>query len=168
MSASAFDPATTTRPIPALLSYYLVIAGLTLVGFPFVVLPLYFKYHTMRYAFDDEGVSMSWGILFRREIALTYRRIQDIHVSRNIIQRWFGLATVAVQTASGAAGAEMSIEGVADVEGLRDYLYARMRGASDDADDGAALEDGDEALRLLESIRDELRARNRASGETAP
>ena len=40
----------------------------------------WFRYHTMRYRFDAEGVSMSWGILFRREVLLNYSRIQDIHL----------------------------------------------------------------------------------------
>ncbi len=43
-----------------------------------------------------------------------------------------GLATISLQTASGNAGAEMSIEGVLEAEALRDFLYARMRGAKDD------------------------------------
>src|SRR5262245_5340948 len=124
-----FDARTITRPDPSLLNYYIVMSVLSTVAFPFVFLPLYFKYHTLRYRFDDEGVSMAWGILFRREVYLTYRRIQDIHVSRNIIQRWMGLATVAVQTASGSSGPQMSIEGVLEVDALRDFLYHKMRGA---------------------------------------
>jgi len=151
-------------------------AGLTVVGFPFVILPLYFKYRTLKYEIDDEGVSMSWGLLFQREIYLTYRRIQDIHVSRNVIHRWLGLADVAIQTASGSAGAEMTIEGVRNPEALRDYLYARMRGvkapttAAESEAPGAAQEEPaaagaesdaaeDEALILLREIRDALRAR---------
>jgi len=164
--SSHFDPTTITRPDPALLRYYLVVSLLTVVGFPFVFLPLYFKYHTLKFRFDESGVSMSWGILFRREIHLTYRRIQDIHLTRNLIQRWMGLATVGIQTASGSSGPEMSIEGVLQAEQLRDYLYAEMRGAkgevnvagvsgSESALDAAAPED--EALALLREIRDELR-----------
>ena len=102
-SEAPFDPATITRPDRSLLNYYVIVAMLTVAGFPFLILPFYFKYHTMRYRFDDEGVAMSWGVLFRREINLTYRRIQDIHVTRNLLQRWMGLATVAIQTASGSA-----------------------------------------------------------------
>ncbi|MEX0937716.1 MAG: PH domain-containing protein [Pirellulales bacterium] len=160
-----FDPTAITRPDPTLLQYYLVISLLTLVGFPFVFLPLLFKYYTLKYRFDDSGISMSWGILFRREIHLTYRRIQDIHLTRNLIQRWMGLATVGVQTASGSAGPEMSIEGVLQAEQLRDFLYAEMRGAkaeassdlpaTGDARDAQATDD--EALSLLREIRDELR-----------
>lgn len=166
-----FDPRIITRPIRGLLTYYTIVAAMTVLGFPFVFPPLYFKYHTMRYKFDDEGVSMSWGFLFRREIYLTFRRIQDIHVSRNIIQRWLGLASVSVQTASGSAGAEMTIEGVEDPEALRDYLYSRMRGARGDDDEGDETPGGggDEALALLREIRDDLRrlAQTR-SREAAP
>lgn len=168
------NPTTITRPDPALLQYYLVVSLLTVVGFPFVFLPLFFKYQTLKYRFDDSGVSMSWGLLFRREIHLTYRRIQDIHLTRNVIQRWMGLATVGIQTASGSAGPEMSIEGVLQAEQLRDYLYAEMRGAKGDLDSthppkSDALHSpapDDEALSLLREIRDALR--QLAAGRTEP
>lgn len=160
-----FDPKAITRPDPRLMKYYLVIALLTGPMFPIVILPLYFKYETLKYKFDDSGISMSWGILFRREIYLTYRRIQDIHLTRNLIQRWFGLATVAVQTASGNAAAEMSIEGVLAADELRDYLYGRMRGARGEiataSEHAAATTDAhpaDEPTILLREIRDALRS----------
>ena len=125
---TSFDPTTVTRPDARLLKYYIVTALFGGPLFPIVFLPLYFTYHTLKYRIDDSGIAMSWGILFRKEVYLTYRRIQDIHLTRNLIQRWFGLATVAVQTASGNAAAEMSIEGILEAEELRDYLYAQMRG----------------------------------------
>ncbi len=71
---------------------------------------------------------MRWGVLFQREVLLTYRRIQDIHVTRDLIQRWLGLATVSIQTASGSSSPEMKIEGILQAEELRDYLYQKMRG----------------------------------------
>jgi putative membrane protein len=72
---------------------------------------------------------MSYGLIFKRETLLTYRRIQDIHLTHNIVQRWLGLATVSVQTASGSAGAEIAIDGILEFDALRDFLYQRMRGA---------------------------------------
>ena len=116
------------RPHPRLLLYYVVRA--MLVPFWLVVLPYhYFRYSTMRYRFDAEGVMMSWGVLFRREITLTYARIQDIHLTSNFVQRWFGLANVEIQTASASSGAEMTIEGCLEYEAIRDYLYGKMRGS---------------------------------------
>ena len=161
-SPDRFDPRTITRPEPVLLKYYALTALLSGPLFPITFLPLYFKYITLRYQFDETGVSMKWGILFRKEIHLTYRRIQDIHLTRNIVQRWMGLATVAIQTASGSAGPEMSIDGILQPDALRDYLYAQMRGARGDTDDDTSkAPDGnnaDEALALLREIRDLLKA----------
>jgi putative membrane protein len=162
----AFDPSRISRPDPALMRYYLVVALLTGPGFPITIVPLAFKYMTLRYAFEEDGISMRWGVLFRREIHLTYRRIQDIHLTRGLIQRWMGLATVAIQTASGSAGPEMSIEGILEAAELRDYLYSRMRGArgDDEAADASLAGSGvspdttgDEVLRTLHEIRDALR-----------
>lgn len=117
------------RPDSRLLTYY----GLSsLVAGPFFFIPflvLYLRYRTMRYVVEDEGITMRWGALFRREISLTYARIQDIHLSSNVIERWLGLAKIQVQTASGSATAEMTIEGMLAFEEMRDFLYARMRGA---------------------------------------
>lgn len=160
-----FNPKAITRPDARLMKYYLVTALLTGPMFPIVILPLYFKYETLKYRFDDSGISMSWGILFRKEIYLTYRRIQDIHLTRNLIQRWFGLATVAVQTASGNATAEMSIDGIIEADELRDYLYTRMRGARGESDASSvtatSTADGqvaDEPVVLLREIRDALQS----------
>lgn len=167
----AFDPASITRPDPALLTYYVVTALLTVVGFPFAIGPLLCRYFTLRYRFDDKGVSMAWGVLFHRETYLAYRRIQDIHVSRNLIQRWLGLATLSVQTASGSAGAEMAIEGIRDPEHLRDFLYTQMRGARQNVPaSGEGVATGgdaaaaDEATELLREIRDALRRLNGDAG----
>ena len=117
------------RPDSSLMSYYVLASLVAGPFFPFVLVPLYFRYHTMRYRFSDEGVSMRWGILFRKEINLTFARIQDIHLTSNFVERWLGLARIQIQTASGSAKAEMVIEGITHCRGLRDFLYSRMRGA---------------------------------------
>ena len=119
------------RPAPNLFTYY-ALSSLVLGPLFFVLLiPLYFRYHTLRYRFDEEGISVRWGILFRREINLTYARIQDIHLRSNFVERWLNLARIEVQTASGSAGAEMTLEGLLEFEEIRDYLYSRMRGSKD-------------------------------------
>lgn len=170
-AADVFDPRRITRPAPALMNYYVVASLLTGPAFPIMLLVGWFRYMTLRYRFDDEGVWMGVGVLFKREVNLTYRRIQDIHVTRGIIQRWFGLATVSVQTASGSATAEMSIEGVLEAEQLRDFLYVKMRGARglDDHPAPATPSPGApspsaEALAILTDIRDALRPPRGESG----
>jgi uncharacterized protein len=154
-SSQPFDPNHLERPHSSLLTYYALMSLLTGPGALVMFWPLFFKYETLRYKFEDDGMSMSWGILFRHEINLTYRRIQDIHLTRNIIQRWLGLATLSIQTASGSARPEMGIEGILKPEKLRDYLYSKMRGAREHTD----VHPQDEALVLLREIRDLLSKR---------
>ncbi len=156
----SFDPASIQRPDPLLMRYYFLTSLLTGPLLPIVILPLWFRYVTLQYKLDDEGVSMRWGILFRKEVYLTYRRIQDIHVTKNFIQRWMGLAKISIQTASGSSAAEMTIEGILQPEILRDYLYSKMRGARNETQTNSHGNASDKkqtsATAHLESIRDSM------------
>jgi len=128
-TGTGLDLRTLERPHRNLLVYYLLRSLLSGPLFPLVAPLHWLRYRTLRYRFDDEGVSMRWGVFFRREISLTYARLQDIHLQSNLVERWFGLGRVELQTASGSAKAEMTIEGLQDFAEVRDYLYSRMRGA---------------------------------------
>lgn len=157
------------RPHPSLWTYYVICSLFTGPAIVFTLPYLYFRYHTLRYRFDEEGIHMKVGILFRQEVNLTYARIQDIHLRSGLIQRWFGLANVQIQTASGSANAEMVIEGFKEYEAIRDFLYTRMRGyqarTAGSHPAGAASPSvaspqpnaEAEAVSLLLSIRDELK-----------
>lgn len=146
------------------MTYYAIKSLLANVGLPVVLPLLYFRYHTMRYRFDEEGIRMSWGILFRHEIVLNYSRIQDIHLRSSWIERMLGLARIEIQTASGSAGAEMTLEGMANPDEMRDFLYSRMRGARDPhpgvADSAGALEEASAGglAAILGEVANELRA----------
>jgi putative membrane protein len=155
------------RPHPALWKYYIIRSILTGPGIVVSLPYLFFRYYTLRYRFDGEGIHMRVGILFRREINLTYARIQDIHLRSGLIQRWLGIANLEVQTASGSASAELVIEGFKEFELIRDFLYTRMRGyqahpsaprttavTSDTPPTSGGNED---VVSLLLGIRDELR-----------
>ena len=165
-------------PDPALWTLYIVRALLTGPGL-IVLLPyLYFRYHTLRYTFDEEGIHMRVGILFRSEVNLTYARIQDIHLRSGLLQRWLGLADVQIQTASGSADAELVIEGFKNFEAIRDFLYTRMRGyhagtkpatvASPDSTSAPDIDANAEVLSLLRTIRDELRVTRESLGKRPP
>jgi putative membrane protein len=120
-----------------LLVYY-ALQSLVLGPFFFVLLlPRFFKYRSLRYHLEDQGVAAEWGVLFRHEISLGYSRIQDIHLASNLLERWLGLARIQVQTASGSSEAEMTIEGLPDAAEVRDWIYSKMRGAGRRAPGGA-------------------------------
>jgi uncharacterized membrane protein YdbT with pleckstrin-like domain len=148
---------TTRAPDPSLLGYYVLSSLAAGPFFLFVLIPLFFKYRTLRYELDEEGITMRWGILFRREISLAYARIQDIHLSSNVIERWFGLAKIQVQTASASAKAEMTIEGLRDYEAIRDFLYTRMRGARDGVSAATTQAGSAHAPALLDELTSTLR-----------
>jgi putative membrane protein len=157
------------RPHPNLWKLYIIRAICT-GPLAVILLPyLYFRYHTLQYRFDAEGIHMKVGILFRREVNVTYARIQDIHLSSGFIQRWLRLADVQIQTASGNAGAELTIEGFMEFEAIRDFLYSKMRATREQparpaaaAPDPAGIGASEETVALLLAIRDELRATREA------
>ena len=113
---------------------------------------------------------MRWGVLFRREVTLTFGRIQDIHLSRGLLERWLGLGTIHIQTAAGSSGSEMAVVGLTEHKVVRDFLYLRMRGArfgdqagqdravATDAAEPETGPDDDEIVGLLTEIRDGVRA----------
>lgn len=161
-----------TRPHPDLWKYYLLGCLAFPPAFPFLVLPAWFRYSTMRYQFTAEGISMRWGILFRREIIVNYARIQDIHLRSNVVERWLGLGRILVQTASGNSGAEMTLEGLKEFEAVRDFLYSKMRGVQDPAHSAArttAAPGNDAALAAaLHEVAQELRATRLALAQRLP
>jgi putative membrane protein len=145
------------RPSPELFKYYLLSSLLLGPLFFVALIPLYFRYHTMRYSFDEEGISMKWGILFRREITLTYARIQDIHLTSNLIERWLRLARIQIQTASASASAEMTLEGLHEFAEVRDFLYSKMRGVKETPHHPAAAAPEDDLAVVLREVAAELR-----------
>jgi putative membrane protein len=158
------------RPSPMLLKLYII---RSILSGPFIIfsLPvLLFRYHTLKYRFDSEGISMKWGLIFRREINLTFARIQDIHLTSGVIQRWLGLADLKIQTASGSAEPEMTLEGIVEYEALRDFLYTKMRGyrelsamhVAPPVVAGQNVQIDAEAVKILTDISNELRATREA------
>jgi uncharacterized membrane protein YdbT with pleckstrin-like domain len=141
------------RPRESLWKYYVLKAIAANVALPVLLPYLYFRYHTMRYRFDADGIHMKWGIIFRREVLLNYSRIQDIHLRSNLIERWLGLARIEIQTASGSDASNMTLEGMEDPEGMRDFLYSRMRGAREEKAPATA----DPLAAVLLEIAGELR-----------
>ena len=172
------DIRTIERPSQRLLTYYLLSSFALGPLFFLALVPRLVRFYTLRYRFDEEGVSASWGKLFRREVHLAYDRIQDIHLRSNVVERWLSLARIEIQTASGSAKAELTIEGIESYEEVRDYLYSQMRGvdtrsmspafaarepAGETAELGAVLS---EIAAELRALRVSVEAGNSASSQS--
>ncbi|MFT4974579.1 MAG: putative membrane protein YdbT with pleckstrin-like domain [Myxococcota bacterium] len=157
------------RPDPKVVRLYLlnsVLVSLSSCGIalPFVLLaaiPVFIRYQTMRYRIDKDGIGLSWGWLNRQESHITFDKIQDIHLHRSFLERWLGLGTIRIQTASGNMAAEITLFGLIKFDDLRDYLYDRMRIKDDSTAPTAAPAAGsiadDAVVAVLQELRDEVR-----------
>jgi putative membrane protein len=125
-----------------------------LVCYAIAALALYVRFLTLRYEFAEDGFTRRWGLFFRRESFLAYGKIQDAQVSQGAVERFFGIGTVAIQTAAGTRGFEESIEGLREFNLVRDFLYGHMRGAH--AKPSAPSVPAE--IGLVNEIRDEMRA----------
>ena len=162
----AAGPMGLRRPHRNLLAYWFLQSLLLGPLFFVLFVPRLFKFRSLRYHLEDDGVAAEWGVLFRHEISLGYARIQDIHLASNLLERWLGLARIQVQTASGSSEAEMTIEGLPDAAEVRDWIYSKMRGAArrapvgeqgDDATGGTGAAAPDAVVTALREVAAELR-----------
>jgi putative membrane protein len=71
-----------------------------------------------------EGVAIQHGVLRSVHETLMYGRIQDILITRSLLQRLLGLATVTLQSASGTPGVIPALA-VADATALREVILQR-------------------------------------------
>jgi membrane protein YdbS with pleckstrin-like domain len=77
------------------------------------------------YAERDEDLLITHGLLFRRLVVVPYGRMQFVDVTAGPLERWAGIVTVQLHTASAASDAR--IPGLLPDEGarLRDQLAER-------------------------------------------
>ncbi|ERH01483.1 MAG: putative membrane protein, partial [Halonotius sp. J07HN6] len=93
-------------------------------------------YRRFRYAFTDDTFDVSWGVFNRRDREIPYDRMQNVDISRTILQRALRLSEVSVETAGGGS-TEASITYVtADAATeIQSEIRHRKRAASEDHHD---------------------------------
>lgn len=107
-----------------------------------IVIPLFLgalQYWFYRYSMGEEGLEVRWGVISRQVRMIPYEKIQNIDTTRTLFHRWFGVADVLVQTASGVEPeAVMQVLSLPQVEELRSLVFER-KGALE-AKAGSTLE----------------------------
>jgi len=80
-----------------------------------------FRYFTLRYRFADDELVIRQGLIFRNERHIPYARIQNIDLVQNPLHRWWKVANVRLETASGrepeAVLKVLSLDGVEEMRG---------------------------------------------------
>ena len=103
-------------------------------------------YQRYQYTFTTNTFDIESGVLNRREREIPYGRVQNVDISRNIVQRLLGLSAINIETAGGGS-TEAAIRYVtADAATtIQDEVRRRKRGDSQQQTDGQAVDDEAEA-----------------------
>lgn len=80
----------------------LVVGILTAAAIAFVFTYELAYFERFEYEFTDDTFDIRSGVISRREREIPYRRIQNVDISRNVIQRLIGIAAVSLETAGGS------------------------------------------------------------------
>lgn len=82
---------------------FVLLAALGFVGI--VSISLLWEYVVWRrydYFFEEDSLKITHGVLRRKERDIPYRRIQNVNIRKNIVQRALGIAKVDFETAGGS------------------------------------------------------------------
>lgn len=157
---------------PALRTYWLVNAAwVMLVSCVFSpLIPLWFMgigqwwtrkaYNALQCHLTERSLVVRSGVSNKVEKNIPLEKITDLSLRQGIIQRWFGVHEIRVETAggSGGAGPDAMLVGVVEAEAFRDAVLARRDEVSGTASSGpkAISQTEGETLAVLMDIRDSL------------
>lgn len=106
--------------------WMLIIGLLLTLGGPLVRCVFIFRQvSAMGYKIRPADLLIESGIMYRRTVVVPYARMQYVDVTASPLERFFGLATVTLHTAS--AGSDATVPGLkrADADRLRELLSER-------------------------------------------
>jgi len=95
-------------------TFLLLIVGILLAALTYEI--AYYK--RFGYELTDDTFDIRSGVFSRREREIPYGRIQNVDISRNVLQRLVGLSAVNIETAGGGS-TEAAIQYVTAFEGKR-------------------------------------------------
>ncbi|MFB6080828.1 MAG: PH domain-containing protein [Haloferacaceae archaeon] len=117
------------------------LAGIGLIGVGLLALVAYEVAYWRRYEYDltPETFDIRSGVISRREREIPLRRIQNVDIRRNVVQRLLGIAAIDLETAGGG-GTEAAVRYVpfAEAKRLQREIADLKRSAAERAPAGAA------------------------------
>ena len=143
LSGTGVAPVPLTRP---------VLVAFAVAGFVAAAAWQVAYYRRFEYDLTDDGLEIASGVVSRRHREIPLRRVQNVDISRNVVQRALGLAALDLETAGGG-GTEASLRYVAydEAKRLQREIQRRKRGAN-----GAKPEDEEMDAREREDSLFEL------------
>jgi len=107
-------------------SIFLVCAIIGAVLVPFWI-PMF--WNTLKYTIQDDRVTYTGGVLFKKRITVPFTKITNINIHEGPIERIFGVGRLRIQTAgmSGQTGAELVMYGISDLDHMRSTVFERVK-----------------------------------------
>jgi len=102
------------------------ISGITvLIAYNFIISILGFP--KKGYLLREKDISYKTGLIYYKQISVTFNRIQHVEVSQGILAKFFGLSSVKIFTAGGSAS-DLSIPGLltADAQKLKAFISEKI------------------------------------------
>jgi len=132
----AVELALKTSEENTLLQFYsdiLKVSNLVMISVVLAFIFMVWQYMLTRswvYEISDEFFRSEYGVLSKKQVTLSFDKVQNVDITRSFIERLFGLATVHIQT-SGSSVAEGIVPGLerADAERVRDDILYRSSNA---------------------------------------
>ena len=155
-------------------------AGVFLASIPVTYFLQRLNYEMRWYIVTDRSLRIRSGIVWLREITMTFANIQEIRVTANPIERCLRLANVEVRSAGGgdshghgtsSSGHVGRFAGVDNADAIRDLMVERLRVYRDsglgektvEAREAPALSEARVALQEARALRNALAAGPRSS-----
>lgn len=99
---------------------------------------IHLRYDTTWYVLTSRSLRARHGVWVIRELTLTFENVQNVRIVQGPLQRYYGIASVLVETAGGGSGAggkgehagighHASIDGITNAEEVRDLILSHMR-----------------------------------------
>jgi putative membrane protein len=110
-------------------------------------------YRRFRYELTADTLDIGSGVVSRREREIPLRRIQNVDISREVVQRAFGIAAVGIETAGGGE-TEASLQYVSYEEAKRLQRDIQRRKRGETVDESATTDERAEQGELLFELTD--------------
>lgn len=117
---------------PAAMTYMTFVSFPILLIFLFVFFWVGKYYRTIIYKITKSEIEWRRGVWFRNMGVVPYNRITNVDVSQGPVSRALGFGSLKIQTAGysspNARSSEIKLDGIVDLEGLRETMMEFVRG----------------------------------------
>ncbi|MDR9434756.1 PH domain-containing protein [Pontimonas sp.] len=115
-------PLLSPNVLPSVVTWIALGLVVTIAVVNFILIP--FRVRAMRYWLRDDDFVFRRGVIFQRQVAVPYGRLQLVDINRGPLSRLLGLAEIRLVTAAASSGVTIPGIVMADSEALRDELVA--------------------------------------------